>query len=316
MQKSKVYRQSTLVLGAGELGMAVLRSLAAVAEPGKVAVLLRPYSGKSLDSSKQKSIDELRSLGVSLIEGDLATLSAAALAELLHPYDTVVSCTGFVGGSGTQHKIAEAALLAEVRRFVPWQFGVDYDVIGRGSAQDLFDEQLDVRELLRSQTQMQWVIVSTGMFTSFLFEPAFGVFDLEQGTVHGLGSWDNAVTLTTAEDTGRLTVKVLSAEPPIVKQVVFVAGDTVTYGQAADLVEQVLGKHLRREIWPVAQLRAQLAADPENAMAKYHVVFAEGRGVSWPIDGTFNHEHGITVIDLRHWLTNRHIYLARDHKQP
>jgi hypothetical protein len=176
--------------------MSGLRSLAVVAEPGMIAVLLRPDSDRAVISSKQKQIDEFRSLGVSLVAGDLANLSATGLAELLSPYDTVVSCTGFVGGSGTQRRIAQAALLAGVKRFVPWQFGVDYDVIGRGSAQDLFDEQLDVRDLLRSQTRTQWVIVSTGMFTSFLLEPAFGVFDLEQGVVHGLGSWDNAVTLT------------------------------------------------------------------------------------------------------------------------
>ena len=291
--------------------MCVLRSLAAVAGPRTIAVLLRPFSGKSVDESKQKNLDELRSLGVSLVEGDLAALSPDSLAELLRPYDTVVSCTGFVGGSGTQLKIAEAALLARVKRFVPWQFGVDYDVIGRASAQDLFDEQLDVRDLLRSQTQTQWLIVSTGMFTSFLFEPAFGVFDLEHGTVHGLGSWENAVTLTTAEDIGRLTVKVLIAEPPLKNQVVFVAGDTVTYGQAADLVEQVSGKPLKRELWTVPQLQAQLAEEPDNAMAKYHVVFAVGRGVSWPVDGTFNQGHQVSVTDLHQWLTERRALSAR-----
>jgi len=305
MRYNKPHSQSTLVLGAGELGMSVLRSLAAVAEPGTIAVLLRPYSGKPFDNSKQKTIDELHFLGVSLVEGDLATLSAATLAELLSPYDTVVSCTGFVGGRGTQRKILEAALLAEIRRFVPWQFGVDYDVIGRGSAQDLFDEQLDVRDLLRSQTRMQWLIVSTGMFTSFLFEPAFGVFDLEHGIVHGLGSWDNAVTLTTAEDIGRLTVKVLTAKPSINNQVVFVAGDTLTYGQAADIVEQTLGKHLKRELWTVPQLQAQLTDDPDNGMAKYQVVFAEGRGVSWPVRGTFNQENRESTTDLRRWLIDQ-----------
>jgi len=68
--------------------------------------------------------------------------------------------------------LARAVLDAGVRRYVPWQFGVDYDVIGRGSAQDLFDEQLDVRDALRSQSGTEWVIISTGMFTSFLFEPS------------------------------------------------------------------------------------------------------------------------------------------------
>jgi len=54
-----------------------------------------------------------------------------------------------------------------VKRYFPWQFGVDYDVIGRGSAQDLFDKQLDVRHLLRGQSGTEWVVVSTGMFMSF-----------------------------------------------------------------------------------------------------------------------------------------------------
>lgn len=296
MSNSKTYQRSTLVLGAGELGLAMLRSLAAVAEAGTISVLLRP------DTSA--NVEELRGLGVSIVTGDLASLSIAELAEVFRPYDTVISCTGFIGGSGTQRKITHAALLAGVHRFVPWQFGVNYDVIGRGSAQDLFDEQLDVRDLLRSQTQTQWVIVSTGMFTSFLFEPAFGVFDLASNTARALGGWDNSVTLTTAEDIGRLTVNVLSAEPPIVNQVVFVAGDTVTYGEAADLAEEILGKPLHREVWTVPQLRAQLAADPTNAMAKYHVVFAEGRGVSWPKNKTYNYEHKIPVTDLRQWLTS------------
>lgn len=311
MVNRKMYERSTIVLGAGELGMSVLRSFATIAEAGTLSVLLRPGTSKSTDISKRKNLEELRSLGVSLVAGDLAKLSVAELAEVLSSFDTVVSCTGFVGGAGTQRKIVEAALLAGIRRFVPWQFGVDYDQIGRGSAQDLFDEQLDVRHLLRSQTNTEWVIISTGMFTSFLFEPAFGVFDLVHGKAYALGSWDNAVTLTAAEDIGRLTVDVLAAEPPLTNQVVFVAGDTVTYGQAADLVEQVLEKSLNREVWTVPQLRLQLTNNPEDVMAKYHVVFAEGRGVSWPKNSTYNHKHCLPATDLRQWLTARREVLQR-----
>lgn len=79
--------------------------------------------------------------------GDLAADSAEALASTFGSFHTVIGCTGFVGGAGTQRELASAVLDAGVRRYVPWKFGVDYDVIGRGSAQDLFDEQLDVRDL-------------------------------------------------------------------------------------------------------------------------------------------------------------------------
>jgi hypothetical protein len=71
---------------------------------------------------------------------------------LLFLKDDCCFCTGYgTGAGGFQLKLANAVLDAGVKRYFPWQFGVDFEVIGRGSAQDLFDEQLDVRELLRSQ---------------------------------------------------------------------------------------------------------------------------------------------------------------------
>ncbi len=57
---------------------------------------------------------------------------------------------------------------------------MNYDVVGKGSGQPVWDEQYDVRTLLREQNVTEWVIVSTGLFTSFLFEPAFDVVNLDQ----------------------------------------------------------------------------------------------------------------------------------------
>ena len=294
-----------LVLGAGQLGMSVLRHLAPYAErvPGvAVSVLLRPSSSSSADADKQQKLADLSALGIDIVAGDLATQSSAELAAIFSRFDTVISCTGFIGGPGVQRKIARAALDAGVKRFVPWQFGVDYDVIGRGSPQDLFDEQLDVRDLLRAQQRTEWIVVSTGMFTSFLFEPAFGVVDLAANTVNALGSWDNAVTVTTADDIGALTARILFADPRIANRAVHVAGDTVTYRDVADALDRVRGVKVHRHEWTIPELKRELAADPEDAMRKYRAVFAEGRGVAWDKDETFNVRHGIAVCGLEQWL--------------
>ncbi len=296
-----------LVLGAGQLGLAMLRHLAPHADRAvgvSLSVLLRPASVASSDPAKQQDLADLRALGVDVVQGDLAEQSAAELAAIFSRFHTVISCTGFVGGPGVQRKIARAALDAGVKRYVPWQFGVDYDVIGRGSPQDLFDEQLDVRDMLRAQQGTEWIIVSTGMFTSFLFEPSFGVVDLAANTVNALGSWDTAVTLTTADDIGALTAEILFTEPRIANQSVFVAGDTVTYGQVADLLDRTRGVKVRRHEWTVPELKRQLAADPDNAMRKYRAVFAEGRGVAWDKAQTFNAQHGIAVSGVEKWLTD------------
>ena len=295
---------SFLVLGAGELGMAVLRHLAARGGGSggpSVTVLLRPSAIDPQDPSKQRDVAELRSLGVHFLPGDLAN-PQTNLSDLFRGFDTVISCTGFVtGAGGFQLGLARAALAAGVRRYVPWQFGVDYDRIGRGSPQNLFDEQLDVRDLLRSQSETEWLILSTGMFTSFLFEPSFGVVDLAANTVHALGSWDTAVTVTTPADIGNLTAEVCLARPRVANRVVYTAGDTITYRRLADTVDTVLDRKVRRVEWTVPELRRELEADPDNAIKKYRAVFAEGKGVAWEMDQTFNAQRGIATTDVEGW---------------
>ncbi|WP_239495266.1 aromatic alcohol reductase [Salinicola halophilus] len=243
--------ESILVLGAGELGFEILRHLVNrgdTAPAARVHVLLRQSALETTDPRKRQQIDQLQAWGIEPIAGDIVSSSQETLAALFAPFDTVVSCVGFSAGAGIQTKITQAVLEAGVKRYVPWQFGVDYDTIGRGSAQDVFDEQLDVRDLLRAQNRTEWIIVATGMFTSFLFEPAFGVVDLEQSEVHALGSWDNQVTVTTPEDIGRLTTAILFHEPRFQNETVFVAGDTVSYGALADELEHQLDRPFTRHV--------------------------------------------------------------------
>jgi hypothetical protein len=293
-----------LVLGAGQLGMAVLRELlprvGSASTP--VTVLVSPGSLSTPSEVEARSVAELQAAGAHVSGFDLAMSTPGELASLFARFHTIINCTGFVAGPGTQLKITEAALKAGVRRYFPWQFGVNYDVVGRGSGQPVFDEQYDVRTLLRAQQRTEWVIVSTGMFTSFLFEPSFGVVDLERGRVHALGSWQTQVTVTTPEDIGHLTTSIILEEPRIANEVVFVAGDTITYGRLADVVERLTGKNIQREEWTLEKLRADLAARPEDVMTRYRAAFAQGDGMWWSREDTYNARKGIKTTDVEGWL--------------
>ena len=158
-----------------------------------------------------------------------------------------------------------------------------------------------MREKLRAQQRTEWVIVSTGMFTSFLFEPAFGVVDLQGGRINALGSLDTAVTVTTAQDIGRLTAAIVMHEPRIVNQVVYTAGDTLTYAGLADVVERVTGRDIERHVWSVAQLQAELTEMPDDNLRKYRAVFAMGRGVAWDVASTYNAKSGLSVTRAEQW---------------
>jgi NmrA-like family protein len=297
--------RSILIIGAGELGMPVLRNVARRArdvEGATVSVLLRASTVTSEVPEKQRDIAEIRGLGINIVEGDLIKNTLDELASMFAGYDTVIGCTGITAGIETPMKVAKAALQAKLRRYFPWQFGVDFEVIGRGSPQDIFDSQLDVRELLRGQNETEWVIISTGMFMNYLFEPDVGMVDLKNDTVNALGSLDTAVTVTTPEDIGALTAEILFTQPRIRNEIIYLAGDTVTYGELADTLEDVLQRPFQRKEWTVPFLLKQLAGDPDNMTAKYRAVFAQGRGVAWDKSETFNVRRGIPVTNVRDWV--------------
>jgi len=297
--------QNILVLGAGELGLPVLRNLARRAknvDGAKISVLLRKSAVESSEPIKQRDIAEIRDLGIEIVIGDLVKSSIDELATVFAKYDTVIGCAGYAAGINTPMKLAKAALQSGIPRYFPWQFGVDFDVIGRGSPQDIFDAQLDVRELLRGQNQTEWVIISTGMFMSYLFEPDFGVVDLKNSAVHALGSLDTAVTLTTPDDIGALTAEIVFAKPRIRNEIVYLAGDTVTYGEVADKLQEGLNRPFTRSEWSEQYLLDELARDPDNMMSKYRAAFAQGRGFAWDKNGTFNQRNSIPVTDVSSWI--------------
>lgn len=250
------------VLDAGQLGMAVLRALAprARAAQTSLTVLQSPRTESNYSAQDSAVLAELRELGVETVGFDLSS-DEQVLSALFERYRTVVNCTGFVAGSGTQLRITRAVLSAGVSRYFPWQFGVDYDVVGRGSGQPVFDEQYEVRQLLRGQDRTDWVIVSTRMFTSFLFEPAFGIVDFERKTVHGLGGWDTKATVTTPEDIGKLTTEVLLAQPLIANDVVYLAGGHYLVWTAGKCRRTCDGSEIRENVMDVGQVARRPGGD-------------------------------------------------------
>ncbi|WP_034946028.1 aromatic alcohol reductase [Erwinia oleae] len=296
---------AVLVLGAGELGMPVLRAMSRKAQSHSqvtVSVLLRTPAAHAASGSQKARRDALADLNISVVEGDLQQQSVAELSALFRSFDAVINCSGFVGGPGTQIKITQAVLQAKVPRYFPWQFGVDYDIVGKGSGQQVWDEQLEVRHLLRAQRETDWVIVSTGIFTSYLFDPAFGVVDAANKTVYAPGDWQNAVTLTTPEDIGVLTAEIFFHQPEIRNEVVYIAGDTLTYEALADLMQARWQGEITRKLLDKETLLADVQARPDDVAAKYRLAFARPDGVAWDKSETFNARHKIATITAEQWL--------------
>ena len=299
--------KSILVLGVGELGMGIIEALTGNPRYSKdstpVSVTMRPHSVQSPSAEKQAQLEKIRNLGVSVVPLDIETESESMLVDTFSPYRVVIHAG--TTGRGTQTKITKAVFAAGVGMYVPWQFGVDYDIIGADGGFGIFSEAHGVRQLLRSQSKTQWVIVSCGIFMTLLFEPFWGVVTiLNDGRVKvtALNSWDDLITATTPTDIGVATAELVLNDKEPRNQAVHIAGDTMTYGDFAGVVEKETGKELVRDVWPLAELREKSKQDPGTLLKKYHVVFSEGKGLSWPKEQSWNAARGIEMQSIAGYL--------------
>ncbi|KAI4656587.1 uncharacterized protein J4E78_006476 [Alternaria triticimaculans] len=292
-----------LLLGAGELGKAFLPYLSALPDT-HITVGIRSPS----------KYTHLQSPNISLTAIDLSSPSLS-LAKTFSAYDILISATGFGADPSTVLKLAKEALLAgKIRKkqgkgkfwFFPWQWGVDYDVIGDGEGMmPLFGAQRDVRNLLRERagaSNVKWTVVSTGIFMSFLFEQFWGVVDRskeEEGkvVVRCLRDWDHKVTVTDVNDIGRVLARVIAGDVEAGDRVLYIAGDTISYEQLADLVKRVSGKQVEQETWSIEHLKKELESAPEDGIKKYRLVFARD-GVWWSMDRTVNNELSVDMMDV------------------
>ncbi|KAH8905874.1 NAD(P)-binding protein [Coniochaeta sp. PMI_546] len=330
---------SILLLGAGELGTAILHQLAKqpALSSTRFTVALRPATVADPSSDRLAKIRSLVDPGIHLaFTGlDLGAANAKdALVQIIRDAEAevVIVCTGSAGsGKGVQLQvlIAEAVLESGVvKRYFPWQFGGDYDIIGPTAAGGLMAEQCAVRDVLREKAEaagVEWTIVSTGIFMSLVFEDWVHIVEglgeaLETGrkealgekvVVRGFGGWKSALTLTDVQDIGKVVADIIVN--PLEKNndkggsIVFTCGQRVTYGDLADVVERVVGPQTKvlREEWTVEYLKAELDEDPENILKKYKVLFATTKGLDWEKEKTINAQRGIETVGVEQWLREK-----------
>lgn len=290
---------SILLIGQGALGTALLQSL--TSHPSfsptqtRLSILRRPSATPSPHPNP----------AVQTIQADILTTPHATLTALLRGYHTIIITTGFSLPAGTQTRLTRAALDAGVSHYIPWQFGLDYPTIGRGSAQGLFDEQLDVRGMLAAQTQTRWTVVSTGVFMEFLVDASvgFGVLELAPGgrrRVTALGGWERRVSMTATGDVGRMVAEVVFDPPE--GEVVFVAGDTLTYGEVAEVVGRVYaGGEVERGVLGDEELKRRVE-EGGDGMDGYRAVFGAGVGTAWEMERTLNFQRGVELVDFETFL--------------
>lgn len=87
-------------------------------------------------------------------------------------------------------------------------------------------------------------------------------------------------------------------EPRIRNQLVYTAGDTVTYGQLANILAAVLELTFERVECSVPYLKRELTNDPENPIKKHRAVFLHRGGRCLGCECDVNRQQAINVVDV------------------
>lgn len=101
---------------------------------------------------------------------------------------------------------------------------------------------------------------------------------------------------------------VLDAWPEVRNEIVFVAGDTICFGELAREVSYATGAIIHTELWDIAHLESDLRASPDDGMRKYRVVLAKGTGVAWEKQTSWNAIKGIQMKTVKDFV--RELYHA------
>jgi len=195
-----------------------------------VKILIRP------DTAKEK-VAKLKEQGATLVEGD--TSSVESLKKAFHGVDVVVSVLSG-GGFAHQNNLITAAKEANVKRFIPSEFGIQ---IEKGTEWPLFGPKLGTREHLK-KTGIDFTLVVTGFFIDTSILPWLGV-DWDNGKATIVGDGNYKISLTLTDDIARILPDIL-LDPTSKNAEIRLIGDTLSWNDAIKHFEKARGQTLER----------------------------------------------------------------------
>lgn len=190
---------------------------------------------------------------------DLESLKSALAGE-----DAVVSVLGAAALGAQQQNLADAALAAGVKRFIPSEFGINTRKLeGLSLAKILGFKIKLVDDLIAKAAQnssFTWTGVSTGMFFDFLG------FDTKAGTVNFVDSGTEPFQTSSRAFIAKAVASILKHPKETANQYLNIASFQPTQHELLQIFEKETGSKLA---WTVTHLKSDdLRKEGEEKLAK------------------------------------------------
>jgi uncharacterized protein YbjT (DUF2867 family) len=254
---SNNYKNILLIGGTGNLGKHVLAALLADSA-FNVTVLSRANSNATFPSN------------VKVIKVDYSDTSA--LTEALTNQDVVVSTIGGEGlASNFGEVLVQAALDANVKWFIPSEFGADVEDPDVNIP--LLAPKIAVVNLLKkNQSLIAHTFITTSAFLDWGFDAGFFGFDIKKRTAVIYDQGKNITSGTSLPTVGKAAVAVLHNPQATLNKRVYVADAVFTQQQALALFEKYTNTK-----WSVTNVTsANVRKEAEEHLAKGNILQAFG----------------------------------------
>ncbi|KAJ3110482.1 hypothetical protein HDU96_006534 [Phlyctochytrium bullatum] len=144
-----------------------------------------------------------------------------------------------------QLALLDAAIKHKVKRFIPSDYSVDFNLLPVGSNRNLdlrrdFNTKADAK-VAETGSSIQLVSVLQGCFTEILLE-GLNLVNFKTGGVEYLGDPDLPWEFTTWDNTGEFTACVALDDRTDLPRAALIAGDAVSPRQAAEIASKISGK--------------------------------------------------------------------------
>ncbi|KAB1220649.1 Isoflavone reductase-like protein [Morella rubra] len=304
-QKSRIL----IIGGTGYIGKFVVEASAKAGHPTFALVRESTVS----DPVKGKVVENFKSLGVTLVHGDL--YNHESLVKAIKQVDVVISTVGHLQIVDQVKIIAAIKEAGNVKRFFPSEFGNDVDrVHAVEPAKSAFASKANLRRTIEAEG-LPYTFVSSNYFAGYflptLAQPGATAPPRDKVIIYGDG---NAKAVFNEEhDIGTFTIRAVD-DPRTLNKILYIKPpkNIYSYNELVALWEKKIGKTLEKTYISEEQLLKEIqeAPIPLNViLAINHSVLVKGDHTNFVIEPSFGVEAAELYPDVKY--TSVEEYLDR-----
>ena len=296
--KSKIL----IIGGTGYIGKFIVEASAKAGNP--TFVLLRESSLS--DPAKAKIVDNFKSLGATLIYGDLN--DHASLVNAIKQVDVVISTVGSLQLADQTKIIAAIKEAGNVKRFLPSEFGNDVDRTNAVEpAKSTFAVKSQIRRAIEAEG-IPYTYVSSNCFAGYflptLAQPGLFAPPPPRDKLVILGDGNVKSVFNKEDDIGAFTIKAVD-DPRTLNKILYIkpSKNIYTFNELVSLWEKKIGNTVEKIYVPEEQLLKQIQESPipiNVILAINHSIFVKGDQTKFKIESSFGVEASELYPDVKY----------------